>query len=85
MAKDRKPEDWGPKERFQAVLDAQDLDEQKLSQFLRTKGLHSSQITEWRKEALTIVGNSSTLHDLSRSRSRLHIPARTSSCANSGP
>ena len=55
MAKDRKPEDWGPKERFQAVLDAQDLDEQKLGQFLRTKGLHSSQITEWRKEALTIA------------------------------
>ena len=26
-----------------------------------------------------IVGNSSTIHDLSRSHSRLHIPARTSS------
>ena len=33
----------------------------------------------------SIVGNSSTLHDLSRSRSRLHIPARTSSCVNSAP
>ena len=34
-------------------------------------------------DGLPIVGNSSKLHDLSRSRSRLHIPARTPSCANS--
>lgn len=52
MAKDRKPESWGPKERFQDVLDTQNLDEQKLGQFLKAKGLHGTQIREWREEAL---------------------------------
>jgi len=38
---------------------------------------------ELRQKFSSIVGNSSKLHDLSRSRSRLHIPARTPSRVNS--
>ena len=45
-------------------------------------GLATNKIGE---KAIKIVGNSSKLHDLSRSRSRLHIPARTPSCVNSAP
>jgi transposase-like protein len=55
MDKDRRPEDWGPEEKLQAVFDAQGLDEQELGEFLRKRGLHSRQIEEWRKEALALV------------------------------
>ena len=52
VKKDRRPEDWGPEERLQAVFEAQGLDEQALGEFLRKKGLHSHHIDAWKKEAI---------------------------------
>ena len=51
--KAKRPEDWTPEERLQAVFEAQGLDEVKLGEFLRKKGLHSHHIDEWKKEALS--------------------------------
>jgi transposase-like protein len=52
VAKSRRPEDWSPEERLQAVFEAQGLDEQALGEFLRKKGLHSHHIEAWKKEAI---------------------------------
>ncbi len=49
----RRPEDWTPEERLQAVLEAQGLDEQALGEFLRKNGLHSNHIEAWKKEAIS--------------------------------
>lgn len=51
--KNRRPEDWSPEERLQAVFEAQGLDEQALGEFLRKKGLHSHHIEAWKKEAIS--------------------------------
>jgi transposase len=51
--KSRRPEDWSPKERLQAVIESQGLGELELGEFLRKNGLHSHHIEDWKKEALS--------------------------------
>lgn len=53
VTKNRRPVDWGPGERLQAVFEAQGLGEQALGEFLRKNGLHSQDIEAWKKEALS--------------------------------
>ena len=56
--KNRRPEDWSPEERLQAVFEAQGLDEQSLGEFLRKNGLHSNHLKEWQNEIVTLVSGS---------------------------
>lgn len=51
--KNRISDDLSPEEKLQVVFEALSLDEQKLGEFLRKKGLHSNQIDEWKREALS--------------------------------
>jgi len=44
----RRPREWTPEEKLQAVLEAQSLPEEELGSFLRRKGLHEAQLREWR-------------------------------------
>lgn len=48
----RRPEDWSPEERLQAVLEASGLKDAELGAFLRRKGLHESVLAEWKAAAL---------------------------------
>ena len=48
MSKDRRPEDWSPEERLEAVFMAQGLSEHDYGEFLRSKGLYSHHIDEWK-------------------------------------
>ena len=50
--KNRRPEDWSPEERLQAVFEAQGLDDEAFGVFLRKNGLHSNNLEAWKKEAL---------------------------------
>jgi len=47
----RRPEDWTPRERLRAVLDADELSEEQLGEFLRREGLHEETLDEWRAAA----------------------------------
>jgi transposase len=52
----KRPQDWTPLERAGAVLEASQLSEDELGEFLRRKGLHREQLDEWRsalEESLT--------------------------------
>lgn len=55
--KNRRPEDWSPEERLNAVFSALKLSDQELGEFLRKNGLHSSTIEDWKKEALCDASN----------------------------
>lgn len=44
----RRPRDWSPEEKLNAVFEAQALCEDELGAFLRRKGLHEAQLQEWR-------------------------------------
>ena len=48
LMKSRRPRDWPPEEKLQAVIEAESLSEEELGAFLRRKGLHEAQLREWR-------------------------------------
>jgi transposase-like protein len=45
----KRPEDWTPEERLQAVTEASTVSEAELGLWLRRKGLHEAQLREWRE------------------------------------
>jgi transposase-like protein len=56
--KDEKPpsrqmQDWTPEEKLAVVLEAANLSEGELGVFLRSKGIPSALLDEWREQALT--------------------------------
>jgi len=53
VKKKRRPEDWSPEQKLQAVFEFQGLSEEELGEFLRKNGLHSHHIEEWKSEALS--------------------------------
>ena len=48
----RRPEDWTPEERLQAVIEASQLSEEDLGSWMRERGLHSAILARWREAAL---------------------------------
>jgi transposase len=44
----RRPEDWTAREKLQAVMQAFQLSEGELGEWLRSKGLHEAHLREWR-------------------------------------
>ena len=47
----RRPEDWTPEEKLEAIIEASSLSEEELGRFLRSRGLHASHLAEWRAQA----------------------------------
>jgi transposase-like protein len=48
----RRPQDWSAEEKFQVVLESCSLTGEQLGVFLRSKGLHESQLEQWRSQML---------------------------------
>lgn len=48
----RRPQDWSPQEKWQAVLKASSLAPESLGAFLREQGLTQTQLDAWREAAL---------------------------------
>lgn len=53
LKQQRRPQDWNAVERLQAVLESQNLDEEKLGEFLRRSGLHSHDLESWKLEFIS--------------------------------
>lgn len=53
---DKRPIDWSPEEKLQAVLEAADLSDEQLGAFLRSKGLHETHLQQWRMQMLNSLG-----------------------------
>lgn len=47
----RRPEDWTPEEKLEAIIEASSLSEEEVGKFLRSRGLHTSHLAEWRAQA----------------------------------
>lgn len=43
----RRPQDWAPEEKLEAIIEARSLSEEDKGAFLRRKGLHEAQLKEW--------------------------------------
>ena len=48
----KRPKDWAPEQKMQAVLEGSQFSENDLGAFLRSKGLHEINIKQWRLEML---------------------------------
>lgn len=56
----RRPEDWTAKERLRAVLQAEDMSDEELGEFLRREGLHEEVLDDWRASAFAALAPAST-------------------------
>lgn len=52
----KRPIDWSPEEKLQAVLEAATLSDEQLGAFLRSKGLHETHLQQWRLQMLHGLG-----------------------------
>ena len=59
----RRPQDWSATEKFKAVLEADDLSDEELGEFLRRKGLHEAHLKEWREQAEAALGKNASKPD----------------------
>ena len=50
--KRKRPKEWNPEAKLQAVLEASGLSEDEFGAFLRRKGIHDIHLQQWRKEML---------------------------------
>ena len=48
----KRPKEWNPEAKLQAVLEASGLSEDEFGAFLRRKGIHDIHLQQWRKEML---------------------------------
>ena len=51
--KHKRPKDWSPEAKLQAVLEASGLPEDEFGAFLRRKGVHDIHLQQWRKEMIS--------------------------------
>lgn len=52
----KSPRQWTAEEKLRVVLEASDLSDEELGAFLRRKGLHESQLDEWRAAVIEVLG-----------------------------
>jgi len=62
----RRPQDWSAEEKYAVMIEAASLPDEELGAFLREKGLHQANLTQWRQEMLTGLGKSKS-HSSKRS------------------
>lgn len=51
-SKGKRPQDWDPQARLEAVIQATSLSEPDLGSFLRSRGLHQADLLRWRRQML---------------------------------
>jgi transposase len=47
----KRAQDWTPEEKLRAVVEAMDLEGEALGEYLRRRGLHQEQLSQWRQSA----------------------------------
>lgn len=53
---EKRPSDWTPEERFQAVVDSQNLESEELGKYLRKNGITRADIRQWKNDCLQGMG-----------------------------
>lgn len=67
----RRPEDWSPEERLRVVLEASQLGEEELGEFLRREGLHEATLEQWRAMALEGLSAGAAAKSVNHGRRRV--------------
>jgi transposase-like protein len=53
LKKNKRSVEWTPEQKLEAVFETRGLSENELGEYLRSKGLHSADLEEWRQEMLS--------------------------------
>jgi transposase len=53
----KRPEDWSAVEKLSAVVESTSLKDEDLGAFLRSRGLHEAQLSQWQESALLALGS----------------------------
>ena len=56
MQNGRRADEWTAAAKLRAVMEYEGLDEQQRGEYLRGKGLHSTQVENWKQEMLRVLG-----------------------------
>jgi len=64
--KQKRPEEKTPREKFELVLRASQLDDEKLGGFLRSNGIRNVDLKRWQEEALSGLGDKKEISDLKK-------------------
>jgi transposase-like protein len=59
LMSNKRPNDWSPEEKLKVVLEADNLPDEQLGAFLRSKGLHETNLQQWRLQMLHGLGKPS--------------------------
>ncbi len=51
----RRPQDWAPTEKLEAVITYEKLSEAERGKYLRTQGLYTATLEQWKKEILEVL------------------------------
>jgi len=60
-AQQKRPDDWSPREKLQAVMEASVVSDDELGEWLRRRGLHEAQLVQWRESVMGAAEEALTL------------------------
>lgn len=63
---DKRPQDWNATEKFKAVIEFENLEQEKQGEFLRREGLHTDHIAAWKNNMQSGLESSSKLSSTER-------------------
>lgn len=65
---EKRPQDWTAEERFQALIETEQLSDENIGSWCRRHGLHTHHLKQWRDDAVSGCGNSRTVKDRTEQR-----------------
>ncbi len=66
--KEKRPRDWTVEERFEALLETGQLNEEEIGRWCREHGVHTHQLSRWRQDAMVGTGGQTATAEQAETR-----------------
>ena len=68
VKKEKRPRDWTVEERFEALLETGQLNEEEVGRWCREHGVHTHQLSRWREDAMAGTGGKQVMAEQAETR-----------------
>ena len=68
VKKEKRPQDWTVEERFKALLETAQLNDEEVGRWCREHGVHSHQLARWRQDAMAGTGGKTATAEQAETR-----------------
>ncbi len=68
VKKEKRPRDWTVEERFEALLETGQLNEEEVGRWCREHGVHTHQLSRWRQDAMAGTGGKTATAEQAETR-----------------